>query len=135
MNSDKKYLPNISHEVKLEHIVPFTKKNIAVRFEKAKSMVVSDLLQHLLLREPLASDFKTIELVDSMEHNGDDVYYCNVKIGKLFLGGDEDMLESLLEMKNIHAFFTPEEEYVSPDEVHFNYSPKNSLGSLFGYEV
>ncbi len=135
MNSDKRYLPNISREVKLQHIVPFTKENIAARFEDAKKMVISDLLRHLLKREPKSSDFETMELVPSMVHNGDDVYYCSVKIGKLILGGNNDMLESLLKMKNIYAFFTPEEEFLSPDEVPFSYSPKNSLGAMFGFGI
>lgn len=134
MNSDKRYLPNISREVRLQHIKPFTKKNIAARFELAKKMLISELLQHLLQREPVALDFETIELVDSMEHDGDDVYYCSVKIGKLILGGNKDMQESLIKMKNIYAFFIPEEEYISLDDAQFNSLPIDSISKRFGFD-
>lgn len=134
MNPNKQHIPNISREVYLKYIKPFTKKALASRFELAKRMVISDLLQYLLQHEPTQSDFETIELEDSMEHDGEDVYYCSVKIGKLMVGGNKNMLKSLLKMKNIYVFFTPEEEYISPDEVQLNCSPKDSLGSLFGFE-
>jgi hypothetical protein len=134
MNPNKRNIPNITREVYLKHIVPFTKEALASRFELAKRMVISDLLQHLLQHEPAQSDFETIELVDSMKHDGDDVYYCSVKIGKLVVGGNKNMLKSLLKMKNIYVFFTPEEEFISPDEVQLNCSPKKSFGSIFGFE-
>jgi len=134
MNPNKQHIPNISREVYLKNIKPFTKKALASRFELAKRMVISDLLQHLLQHEPTQSDFETIELEDSMEHDGEDVYYCSVKIGKLIVGGNKDMLKSLLKMENIYVFFTPEEEFLSPDDAQLNCSPKDSLGSLFGFE-
>lgn len=115
MNPNKKSIQEFSQEVDLKDLVPATKEKIAIRFEEAQDMVIVDLLQHLLQREPKVKDFENIERVQSMVHDGEDVYYCDIKIGKITLGGTEDKLESLLRMENIYAFFIPEEEFASPD--------------------
>jgi hypothetical protein len=113
MHSPKTKIPRLRREVYLKDIKPFSKENIAIRFEEANKMLIFDLLQQMLLREPNADDYVNIERVRNFEHDGDDVYYCGVKIGKLELGGDKDMLESFLKLKDIYAWFTPEDEFAA----------------------
>jgi hypothetical protein len=116
MNPNKRNIPDFSQEVDLKDLEPVTKEKIASRFEEAQDMVIIDLLHHLLQREPKVQDFDSLERVQSMVHDGEDVYYCDIKIGKLIMGGTKDKLESLLAMKDIYIFFIPEEEFALPDE-------------------
>lgn len=115
MHPPKNKIPHLRREVVLKEIKPFTKAHIASRFEEANKMLIFDLLQFMLDREPTADDFDNIERVESFEHDGEDVFYCGFKIGKLELGGDKDMLESLLKLEDIYAWFTFDEAFAQDE--------------------
>lgn len=108
MYQPKNKIPQLRREVVLKNIKPFTKAHIASRFSEAQNMLVFDLLEKLLDREPTARDYDNIERVQSFKHDGEDVYYCGVKIGKLVIGGDKNMFLSLLKRKDIYAYFVPD---------------------------
>ncbi|WP_346854587.1 hypothetical protein [uncultured Draconibacterium sp.] len=108
MYQPKNKIPQLRREVVLKNIKPFTKEHIASRFTEAQNMLIFDLLEILLDREPNDKDYDNIERVQSFNHDGEDVYYCGVKIGKLVIGGDKDMFMSLLKRQDIYAYFIPE---------------------------
>ena len=112
----KRNIPEFTQEVYFKNMEPVTKEKIANCFNAAQETVIFKLLHHLLQRIPLTSDFESLERVQSMVHYGEDVYYCDIKIGKLILGGTKDKLKSFLAMKDIYVFFVPEEEFASTDE-------------------
>lgn len=77
MHLHKNKIPPLLRKVILKDIKPFTKEHIAVRFEEANKMLIFDLLQHLLQREPTAGDFDNIERVPSFKY--DSLDYENKK--------------------------------------------------------
>lgn len=65
MYQPKNKIPQLRREVVLKNIKPFTKTHIASRFAEAQNMLVFDLLEKLLDREPTARDYDNIERVQS----------------------------------------------------------------------
>ena len=119
MSSGKRYIPCLSHEVNLKNIQPYSNEKLLARINDAEHAVITFLLQFLLQRKPKASDFEKIEVIESIEPDGTDVFYCDVKIGKFVFGGTKDLIESFILQKDIYAIFMPEKEYASPAGLHF----------------
>ncbi|MCU4174879.1 hypothetical protein [Carboxylicivirga sp. N1Y90] len=78
-------------------------------FNIAENLVLMRLLSQLLNRIPSDDDYEMLsfEEYDEEYETGRIVFFCEVKIGKLIMGGTKDYLECLLSGEDIFMAFYP----------------------------
>ena len=104
----------IQEEVQLKEIMTqntVSKQVIIAAFNSAKKLVLKKLLYQLLDKNPLKSDYEMLSFLDykNEKEAGQYVYFCEVRIGKLIMGGSNDYLQCLLSGKDIYYSFYPME--------------------------
>ncbi|MFA9389917.1 MAG: hypothetical protein ACERKD_08910 [Prolixibacteraceae bacterium] len=115
MKTKQCYIPHISEEVDFQNMTPFSKEKMMDRCNDAEKKVITNLLIHLLKRIPTPDDYEYIELVDSIKYHWIDVFYCDVRIGKLEFGGKRNLIYCLLTLRDIYVIFVPEKQYRAPE--------------------
>lgn|GEM_PF-1989874 len=104
----------IQEEVQLKEIMvqnTVSKQAIVAAFDSAEKLVVDELLCQLLNRSPLNADYEMLSFVEykDKKETGRYVYFCDVRIGKLLMGGTNDYLQCLLSGEDIFFRFHPME--------------------------
>ncbi|MCU4165604.1 hypothetical protein [Carboxylicivirga caseinilyticus] len=109
-----KKLTIIQEEVRLKEFLKssnVTKQSIMNAFDTAEEQVLEQLLMQLLNRKPSKEDYEMLSFEEykNEDETGKFIFFCEVKIGKLLMGGTMDYLECLLSGEGIIVSFYPVE--------------------------
>nr|WP_321454207.1 hypothetical protein [uncultured Carboxylicivirga sp.] len=109
-----KKLTIIQEEVQLKDFLKssnVTKQSIMNTFDNAEEQVLEQLLIQLLNRKPSKEDYEMLSFEEykNEDETGKFIFFCEVKIGKLLVGGTKDYLECLMSGEGVMFGFFPME--------------------------
>jgi len=105
-------LTTIHEEVRLKHFYSsssVSKQEIMDAFNTAEELVLEKLLWQLLNRKPSKEDYEMLSFEEykNEDETGKFIFFCEVKIGKLLMGGTLDYLECLMSGEGVMFRFYP----------------------------